>query len=352
MLYLLNILSTIVFADYYSQYYHSQPQQPVYQSSYYDKRYSSPHSSFYSQPQVKLSDAEMLNAKIEVLNEIRDAVYKSHDMCLSRTECRGMDTQIFASVRSRHQRDTHLSGFFTDFEQQLSKAYNAPAATEWDVYNSLSTEAKHQYQLGVRINNPKTVVSKWMRPASYQGQKTHQRERSAPQFNLDDLKMYILQQVETTHQSCGNREACLQSDNRIIDSIVQLLGQDDPMRNDLAQLKDTINSRLKQSFDTQEFVEIYYDSLVDKIPFLYRDKERVEWAKLAKTFKVGHSRNPQILNQVQIEEDAKPENELRNHVKNTTKQAGKKAVDDLFGAVLGGKGNHKDLGLFGKLFGR
>lgn len=359
MLYFINFLITMSFGNYPTpsdQDYHSyQLQIPSYQSSL--SIHSSPHSPYSLKSQIHMSDVDLMNAKITVLNEIREAVYKGRKICVSRRECRDLDMHVFTTVRSRHQQKTYLNSFFSDFEQQLSKSYNMPAVTEWEVYNKLSDFAKKQYQSGIRINDPKlsllenSKVGMQKRKTNYEWLPAPKNIGTAPQFNGDDLKMYILHQFEIAHLSCGGREACLQSDIRIIDNVAQLLGEDDPMKEELEQLKELIDNRKKESFNTKDFVEVYYYSLINKLPLLYKEKEKIEWSTLAKTFKTRQRRNPQILNQQELEDNFKSDKLLKNNIKKTAKQASEKAVNDLFDAVLGGRGN-KDLGVFGQLFGR
>ncbi|WP_032112601.1 hypothetical protein [Candidatus Paracaedibacter symbiosus] len=316
----------------FSETYYSSFREPTHYSQSYSKR---------------VNAIDLMNVKIKILDELRMAAYRNKDVSSNRTEGLSLDQQSLQLVQEKYRQYSNLQSFFADLKSKLNQAAMADQfVSEWEVYQSMSETARQQYLSGVRINEPNQSV------ATLRGKQGRGQAMASPnavvKFNLDDLKMYLLPQIEKNHQRCGGRDNCLQSDINLVKDMMQTIQQGNPDRNTFSQLAEQMKEESsKQLFDSIKFYADYYAYLVQSHPLLYKSKERQEWNDLTKTVRVTEHREAQILNRVEVKEESKPEAQMKRQLQ----QSGENIVNDLFGQIRGGS-SHQGQGIFGSLFGK
>lgn len=317
---------------------------PYYNSNYNSNKWDTQDYKTYD---PKKEAAELLAKKIKILNELTIGAERNQQICDNRQECLMLDQQLLQQLQEKYRQSYEVHDLFSNLSVQLKQAAEKDiVVTEWDVYNSLSESAKQQYRQGVRINPLHQAVSD--KRQSYAAATSHQ----AAKFNLDDLKIYLLQQIEKNHQRCGSRDSCLQSDLKLVQEVSHTLQKDNPDRAVFEQLADIMqDSAFKQSFETVKFYKMYGDYVVKQHTLLYKSPERIQWNELVKTIRPGARRDAQIINQAEVKEKSKPENQMKQHLKAKSEDLAKGVLDQ----VLGGSGaadQKRAGGLFGGLFGR
>lgn len=317
--------------------------------------YESPYSSYsgdyytsYDYPSSSQpSKAEILKKKMTVLNELREQSIRNARSCNNRQECLSLDQESLQNIQGKYGKYFYLQEFFSELNHKLNQAIESDTVvTELVVYHSLSDTARKQYLEGIRINDPQKVAADLIYRYSA-GQ--HPRQAvPAVKFNIDDLKIYVLQQIEKNHQGCRERESCAQSDIRSITEVANILKRNDPDRSNLEQLIDSIQEEaFRQPFNTVLFYESYYATLTQQQPFLYKSQEQTEWNKLVKNMRLTHRRDPQILNHKEVKEESRVETQMKRKLE--------KQGEDLVGSILGqlnNDGNNQGHGgLLGALLG-
>lgn len=323
--------------DYHPNTYYGQPYQQ------YENKYYSPYSYAY---QPKITNEDILKTKITIIDELKNQAAHNAHSCAHRQECLNLDRESLRNIQEKYREYPYLQAFFSDLGTKLAQAAESDRlVTEWVVYHSLLDGARKQYLDGVRINDPREVARAFM--AKNAATQISGRATPIVKFNSDDLKIFILQQIEKNHQGCRGRESCLQSDIRIVADVMQNIKQDDPDRSNLEQLADLMQEEaFKQPFNTIKFYEGYYAMLAQQQPFLYKSLEQIEWSNLIKNTHLAHRRDPQILNHKEVKEESKVETQMKRQLE--------KQGEDLVGSIFGQLGNSDNQGqggLLGSLFG-
>lgn len=325
-----------------SGYYDNNYRQP-YQS--YEDNYYSPYSSSH---QPHLSKDEILKTKTTIINTLKDQAARNASSCTNRQECLKLDQESLKNLQEKYRKHTYLQDFFSVLSSKLSQAIESDnVVSELLVYSSLSDGARRQYLDGIRINDPREAARAFM--SKHTTTQLSRQTSKVVKFNLDDLKMYILQQIEKNHQGCRGRESCLQSDIRSVTDAVQIIAKNDPDRSNLEQLADLMQEEaFKQPFNTIRFYEGYYATLTQQQPFLYKSPEQIEWNQLVKNMRLAQRRDPQILNQAEVKEESKVETQMKHQLE----KQGEDLVGSIFGQLNGNGSDQGQGGLLGSLFGR
>jgi hypothetical protein len=246
--------------------------------------------------------------KQTILSELQKTVAHNHKICASRQECLRVDLQSLHQLQEKYRDSYDVQGFFQDITQELKRSADADVAvTELDVYKSMPDSVKQQYLQGIRMNDPQQAV----RSLTAKHDRDASSENSPPanskiKFNVEDLKIYLLQQIEENHEDCGSRDSCLQSDLKIAAEIAQNLNDTDPGISEFTQLVPTMKrNAFKQPFDTEKFYNLYHDALVHQYSMLYKSSDRIKWTDLVKNIDTIHTRDPQITNAEKVQEKAK-----------------------------------------------
>lgn len=290
--------------------------------------------------------AKLLDKKIKILNQLKGGAERHQQICNNRQECLGLDQQLLQQLQKKYRDIYSLQDLFNDLSAKMQQAVAADiVVTEWDVFNSLSESAKQQYREGLRINLPNQSASK-----NFKSSQKGKELNKIAKFNLDDLKIYLLQQIEKNHQHCRGRDSCLQSDLKLVQNVEANLSANNPDRTAFDQLKDSFEDRaVKQPFEGLNFYNMYYDAyVIDQSTLLYKSKERIQWNELVKAMPQAHYRNAQITNQKEVKEKSKPENQMKEQLK----AKGENLAQGLLDQVIGGSGDQNGAGnIFSGLFG-
>ena len=317
---------------------------PSYSSHY---NYYGSRAQDYKMHDPKKEAAELLDKKIKILDELTSGAKHNHQNCDDRQDCLMFDQKFLQQLQETY-RENGLRDWFVSLSSQLKQALETDiVVTEWDVYNSLSETAKNHYRDGVRINPPH-------QPAANDKSRSIGSHTSSPvaKFNLDDLKIYLLQQIEKNHRDCKSRAQCLQSDLKLVQDMARILQKNNPDRLVFEQLAETMQENaFKQPFETIQFYKMYEDNLLKKHVLFYKSPARLEWNDLAKKIRPTQRRDAQIINQDEMKKQSKP----KNQVKQQLKEKGENLANGLLDHVFGGGGTTDQGnagGLFGGLFGR
>lgn len=317
----------------------------------YAPSYHSHEDNYYSQYAYPysphLSKSEILKTKATILTALKDQAARNARSCTNRQECWNLDYESLQNLQEKYRKYTYLQDFFSDLSSKLSQAVQSDkVVTELTVYHSLSDAARKQYLDGIRINDPRQATRALT--LKHAATPLSRQTEIAVKFNLDDIKMYILQQVERNHQSCRERESCLQSDVRVITETMQSINKNDSNRSNLEQLADSMQEEaFKQPFNTVQFYEGYYATLMQQQPFLYKSQEQMEWNKLVKDMRLTQRRDPQILNHKEVKEESKVETQMKRQLE----KQGEDLVGSIFGQLNRDGGKQGQGGLLGSLFG-
>lgn len=306
----------------------------------------------YSDPyKQKIDPVKILAKKQTILNEFQQAVTHNHKMCDNRQECLRVDQQSLRQLQKKYY-DSDVQDFFQDITQEMKYAIDADiAVTELDVYKSMPGPVQQLYLQGVRMNDPhqavKSLTAKFDASASSDDSRP---SRSKVKFNVEDLKIYLLQQIEENHETCGNRNSCLQSDLKLVTDVAQNLNDTDPGVGEFTQLAPTMKrNALKQPFNTIEFCNLYRDVLGKGYSMLYKSKERRQWTQLVENINTIQTRDPHIMNAEKVQEKAKFENKMNRDLKKKGTELANNFLDQIVG---GGASDQKGKGLFDGLFGK
>ena len=300
---------------------------PYYSSNYNSDKWD---TQDYKTHDPKKETAELLAKKVKILNELIVGAERNQKICDNRQECLMLDQQLLQQLQEKYRQRYEVKDLFTNLASQLKQAADKDiVVTEWEVYNSLSEGAKQQYTQGVRINPPHQAAS-----SEKQSHATAKPSQEA-KFNVDDLKIYLLQQIEKNHQRCGSRDSCLQSDLKLVQEVSHTIQKNNPDRAVFEQLVDAMqDSAFKQSFEAAKFYEMYGDYVVKQHALLYKSQERLQWNNLVKTIRPGARRDAQITNQAEVKEKSKPENQMKQQLK----AKGENLANGLLDQVLQGSG--------------
>lgn len=334
--------------------YYRSPSSSHY--SYYADDEDGRSYGYSSSRSPRPSEAEILKIKTDILDELKKQAIHNAQSCNDRQECWSLDQESLQNIQGKYRKNTYLQDFFSELRRKLKQATDSDiAVTELTVYDALPDKVRQQYLDGVRINDPKKIAGSLM--AKYSGGQRFQQQvqQSGPnvKFNIDDLKMYILQRIEKNHQGCrGGRENCLQSDVRIVTETSRILGaENEHDQASLEQLTESMQDEaFKQPFNTVSFYEGYTVTLIKQQPFLYKSPERIEWNNLVKKTRAIHYRDPQVLNHAEVKKGSTVKAQIERKLE--------KQGEDLLGNIIGqlNDGGSKQEGhgggLFGSLFGR
>ncbi len=315
----------------------------------YNSKTRQGYSDSYKQ---KIDPAKALMKKQTILSELQKTVAHNHKICASRQECLRVDLQSLHQLQEKYRDSYDVQGFFQDITQELKRSADADVAvTELDVYKSMPDSVKQQYLQGIRMNDPQQAV----RSLTAKHDRDASSENSPPanskiKFNVEDLKIYLLQQIEENHEDCGSRDSCLQSDLKIAAEIAQNLNDTDPGISEFTQLVPTMKrNAFKQPFDTEKFYNLYHDALVHQYSMLYKSSDRIKWTDLVKNIDTIHTRDPQITNAEKVQEKAKFENKVKHDLNKKGTDLANNFLDQIVG---GGTPDQKGKGLFDGLFGK
>lgn len=310
------------------------------------------NQGYFIPPQQKIDPAKILNKKLTILNDLKKAVGHNHQICGNHQECLNLDQQSLRQFQQKYRDSYEMQDFFQDLTQKMKQSVDADiAVTELDVYKSMPDSVKQQYMEGVRMNDPRQAVNKLTAKYGMNSfTEASEPSNSKAKFNVEDLKIYLLQQIEENHEECGSRDSCLRSDLKIVADVAQNLKETDPGLGEFKQLAVTMKRHSsKRAFDTIRFFDMYRDALVNQYSMLYKSPERLQWIALVKNIDIIRTRDPHIIDAAKVQEKAKPENKMKQELK----QKGTDLANGLLDQLVGGtSSDQKGQGLFGGLFGK
>lgn len=315
----------------------------------YNSKTRQGYSDSYKQ---KIDPAKSLIKKQTILSELQKTVAYNHKICGNRQECLRVDMQSLRQVQKKYRDSYDVQEFFQDITQELQHSADADVAvTELDVYKSMPDPVKQQYLQGVRMNDPQQAV----RSLTAKYSRDPSSENSLPanskiKFNVEDLKIYLLQKIEENHETCESRNKCFESDLEIAAEVAQNINDTDPGVGAFTQLVPTMKrNAYKQPFDTEKFYSLYHDALVHRYSMLYKSSERIQWTELVKNIDTIHPRDPHITNADKVQEKAKFENKMKHDLK----KKGTDLANNFFDQIVGGEtSDQKGKSLFDGLFGK
>ena len=165
----------------------------------------------------------------------------------------------------------------------------------------------------------------------------------------------VLQQLNKAHQTCNNRQACLQQDVQLLASLQQKYSQDQRFVNQLDSLIQLINQANNQDiFATPQFLNGYVAHLRANQPMRYVSKVAEDFEMIKS--KVALSAK---VRAVQLDESKHKPKSARDEARDNLKATGKEMLGSLVGqtseagSVAAGEVKPKKLigGLLGKLLG-
>ena len=312
--------------------------------SHYNSYYG--HKQDYKAYDPQKAAAELLQKKLKIMEDLKQAAARNHHLCQNRKECLNLDQQSLDQTLEKYYYTSEGQDLFAHLKTQMGQTAESDiATTEWDVYNSLSATGQQQYKTGVRINSPAQAIDQLKAANSSSKSVSTQKEIK---FNIDDLKIYLLQEIEKNHQQCDRRSNCLQSDIQLVQQMKQYCPAHDSTREVFEQIADSMQDRAqKQPFDTLHFYQLYQDYLSKRYPLLYKSQDRQQWNDMIKTIHPSKRRDPAILNHNEIKEESKPENQAKKQLQ----KEGEKLATGLLDQVFGGSGKGQGSDLLGNLFG-